>query len=84
MSVIDIAKQRNITTGTVENHLSEFVATGEVNVFDFLSPGELDEIREAVKKVGDNEATLSVIKSNLGDAISYAQVRMGLSYLKKQ
>jgi hypothetical protein len=82
MSVIDIAKQRNITTGTVETHLSEFVATGEVNVFDFLSPSELDEIRKAVEKTGDKEATISIVKSYLGEAISYAQVRMGLSYLK--
>lgn len=81
LSVIDIAKQRGITTGTVESHLSDFISTGQVNVFDFLSQRDIDEIQKAVVELDTTD--LKPIKIKLGEALSYSQIKMGLSYLAK-
>ena len=81
MDVIAIAKQRGITTGTVESHLAEFVGTGQVNVFDFLSQRDIDEIQKAVVELDTTD--LKPIKEKMGEALSYSQVKMGLSYLAK-
>jgi uncharacterized protein YpbB len=81
MDVIAIAKQRGITTGTVEGHLAEFVGTGQVNVFDFLSQRDIDEIQKAVAELDTTD--LKPIKEKMGEALSYSQVKMGLSYLAK-
>lgn len=81
LSLIDIAKQRGITTGTVESHLSDFISTGQVNVFDFLSQRDIDEIQKAVVELDTTD--LKPIKIKLGEALSYSQIKMGLSYLAK-
>jgi hypothetical protein len=81
MDVIEIAKQRGITTGTVESHLAEFVGTGQVNVFDFLSQRDIDEIQKVVIEL--DTIDLKPIKEKMGEALSYSQVKMGLSYLAK-
>ena len=81
MDVIAIAKQRGITTGTVESHLADFISTGQVNVFDFLSQRDIDEIQKAVVELDTTD--LKPIKVKLGEALSYSQVKMGLSYLAK-
>jgi DNA-binding NarL/FixJ family response regulator len=79
LSVIEIAKQRGITTGTVENHLADFISTGQVNVFDFLSQRDLDEIQQAITLL--DTTNLTPIKQKLGQALSYTQLKMGISYL---
>ena len=81
LSVIDIAKQRGITTGTVENHLADFISTGQVNVFDFLSQRDLDEIKQAISLL--DTTNLTPIKQKLGEALSYTQLKMGISYLNQ-
>ena len=81
LSVIEIAKQRGITTGTVENHLADFISTGQVNVFDFLSQRDLDEIQQAITLL--DTTNLTPIKQKLGEALSYTQLKMGISYLAK-
>jgi hypothetical protein len=81
LSIIDIAKQRGITTGTVESHLADFITTGQVNVFDFLSQRDLDKIQEAITLLDTNN--LTPIKQKLGEALSYTQLKMGISYLNQ-
>ncbi len=81
LSVIEIAKQRGITTGTVENHLADFISNGQVNVFDFLSQRDIDEIQKAIIELDTTD--LKPIKVKMGEALSYSQVKMGLSYLAK-
>jgi hypothetical protein len=79
LSIIDIAKQRGITTGTVETHLADFITTGQVNIFDFLSQRDLDKIQEAITLL--DTTNLTPIKQKLGEALSYTQLKMGISYI---
>jgi hypothetical protein len=80
MNVNQIAAQRGITTGTVENHLADFVASGEVNIFDFLSQAQLDEIEQATRQAGFG--TYTAVKQKVHESITYSQIRMAFNYLK--
>lgn len=81
MTVEEIAKQRGFAVGTIEGHLSEFVASGEVNVFDFITKQILDEVRAAVEKAGSDSYTR--IKQEVSDSITFMHIRMACNYLKK-
>lgn len=79
MSVTEIAKQRDMSPVTIEGHLAEFVQSGEVNVFDFVNKEELDSVKTALAKLGNER--LTPIKNELGDRFSYGKIKMAISYL---
>jgi nucleoside-triphosphatase THEP1 len=81
MKIPEIAKQRDMAITTIEGHLAEFVQSGEVNIFDFVNKQELEEVKAAITKLGDER--LTPLKTELGDSYSYGKVRMAVSYLKK-
>ncbi|MCX6290373.1 MAG: helix-turn-helix domain-containing protein [Bacteroidetes bacterium] len=81
-TISEIAAQRGFAATTIESHLSEFVLTGEVNVFDFLNEDQISKIREAADEVGYEK--FSPIKQVVGDSISYGQIKMGLNYIKSK
>jgi hypothetical protein len=80
MKVPEIAKQRDMAVTTIETHLSEFVQSGEVNVFDFVSKNELEKVKVAMAKIGDERLTPLI--NELGSAFNYGKLRMALMYLK--
>jgi len=82
MKVDEIAKQRGMAVTTIEGHLAEFVATNEVNVFDFVSKEEMNKIKKACDKLGF--LLLGSIKNEVGETISYGQLRMAINYLKNK
>jgi hypothetical protein len=81
MSIPEIAKQRDMAMTTIESHLAEFIPSGEVNVFDFVTEKELEKVKTALAKLGDER--LTPLKAELGDSFSYGKLRMAVSYLKK-
>ncbi len=81
LTAAEIAKQRALALTTIENHLAGFVATGEVNVFDFVNEELIIKVQQAKEKLGGEQ--LTPIKQLLGDEVSYTQVRFALSYLKR-
>ncbi len=79
-SIAAIAKERNLAVGTIENHLTRFIATGEVSLDQFVSLEKLEVIREAIIKFGDSMA-LSPIKEYLGEDYSYGEIRAVMAAL---
>ncbi|MGB5013344.1 MAG: DNA helicase RecQ [Pyrinomonadaceae bacterium] len=73
-SISAIAKERNLSVSTIENHLSRFVATGEIALDQFVSLEKVDPIRAAILKFSDGNA-LSPIKEYLGEDYSYGEIR---------
>ncbi|MFI5221694.1 MAG: helix-turn-helix domain-containing protein [Bacteroidia bacterium] len=82
MKIEEIAKQRGMANSTIEGHLAEFVSSGELNVFDFVSEEQLDKIKTVTGNLGYN--LLGSIKNEVGDSISYGQIRMAVNYLKNK
>lgn len=81
-TIDEIAQQRGMAASTIESHLSEYIATGEVNVFDFVNEELLMEIEMAMKQI--TEEGFKPLKEKLGDKVTYGQLRMANNYLKAQ
>jgi hypothetical protein len=80
-TVEEIVQERGMATTTIEGHLAEYVTTGEVNIFDFVSEALLAEIKAAMAELETEQ--LNPLKAKLGDAVTYGQLRMAVNYLKK-
>jgi len=79
-TVKEIAKEREITSQTVENHLGHYVETGELKISEFTN----DETVKTVKNYFEKhpETNLSEAKNALPDEITWAQLKMVQRYMR--
>ncbi|MGN6568028.1 MAG: DNA helicase RecQ [Flavipsychrobacter sp.] len=82
-TIPEIASLRGIAASTVESHLAAFVASGELNVEQFMPRQKLHHIIEMIKTSGQT-AALKPIKDLLSDDYSYGEIKMALEYYKAQ
>lgn len=80
-SIEEIASERDLVKGTIESHLIFFIATGEIDIKDLVKEETLHKISEAMAALGD--VSSAVIKENLGDSVTYGEIRAVLNYHKK-
>ncbi len=73
----EIAKIRGLAISTIEGHLAEKIASGEIQPEELLSAEKISLISTIVR--ADEEATLRELKESLGEGIEYAEIR----YVKK-
>lgn len=73
-TIAEIAAERSLQPGTVENHLARFISTGEVELHQLVPFEKVAAIRNAVLKFND-EGALSPIKDFLGEDYSYGEIR---------
>ena len=71
-----IAKERNFSRITVENHIVEIVKCGFYDAEDFADKEHLETIREYFEEVGDT--SLSAARDVLGNEYSYFELKLGL------
>ncbi|MDR0891931.1 MAG: helix-turn-helix domain-containing protein [Mediterranea sp.] len=77
MTIDEIAKQRELVTGTIAGHLEGYVRSGEIKVEQVVSAEHIDKIRRYHQAHAD--AGVTDIKVALGDEVSYADVRFVLA-----
>ncbi len=82
-SIADIAAERGMVTGTIEGHLSSFIATGEINITDLVSREQLDIICKVMNEA-EETTSLSEIKTTLGNDFSYGAIRATREWLRIQ
>jgi len=75
--ISEIAAERSLTAGTIENHLASFVETGEINLNDLVPEKKQQLILDAVSIHGS--ASHSAIIKDLPEDISYGDIRMVLA-----
>ncbi len=74
-SIEEIARERNLKTGTIMNHLTELIEAGEnVDVERLLSPERQRVIFDALQALGGD--VLKPVKEFLGDDYSYDEIRL--------
>lgn len=78
----EIAKRRGLTRGTIESHLAQFVARGELDVHAVLSPETVAEIQRFLAQ--NPQATISVAKARFGDKYSHGVLRMVIGHVQVQ
>lgn len=79
-SVEEIAKLRNLAVTTIQSHLANFVATGEIEASEFMDLNKIDPIIEVAKRKGI--ASLRTIKEELGEGFSYFEIHIALAHTK--
>lgn len=81
-TIEEIAAERGMVVSTVENHLSGFVSSGELDVHDFISDEKLQDVLDAIMELDTEQ--LAPLKSFLGDSYSYGEIRMAVAYYQKE
>ena len=77
-SIAEIAAERELTATTIEGHLAHFIGLGEVDIYEVLDQKMIEEGTTYFKTSKDQ--SLSEAKNHFGEAFSYGQLRMLLSY----
>jgi hypothetical protein len=74
----EIARLRNMAVSTIEGHLSQYVASGDISVTELVEPFKIDAILKVISEVGAD--SMGVIKHKLGDGFTYADVRAVMAH----
>lgn len=69
-----IADQRKLSIGTIMDHLAKLVASGWINIHDFILPTKIEQIEKAIKKA--NSIKLSDIKDHCPEDITYFDIKI--------
>ena len=79
----EIAAERSLTVGTVENHLAHFVEQGELEIGEVVSSQHQKIIRGIVKTF--NKAySLSEVKNLLPNDYTYAEIKFVIADMKRE
>jgi uncharacterized protein YpbB len=79
-TVAEIASERNLAIGTIEAHLAYFIARRELDISEFLTKEQVDEIADFFS--ARNTESLAEAKAHFGERFMYGQLRMVLEHLK--
>lgn len=84
-SIESIAKRRSLKTTTVEDHLSQFVETGDLPVEQFVSKDKINQILEFFDK--NHTLKINDAKHHFGSQVSFSDlkfVQKHMLYLKDE
>ncbi|MEO5909232.1 MAG: helix-turn-helix domain-containing protein, partial [Pelobium sp.] len=79
-SVEEIATIRDFTVGTIETHLTHFITTQEISIFDFMDKIKVDKIIEYILE--NKPASMNDTKAAMGNEISYGEIRAVMKHLE--
>jgi GTPase SAR1 family protein len=79
-SIDEIAKERGFTRGTIESHLFYYIGTGDLDIFSLIEKKKVKHLEAFFENTQTD--SLSEAKAKLGEAYSYAEIRMVRAYLK--
>jgi uncharacterized protein YpbB len=78
-SIAEIASKRMLTTQTIEGHLSKYVRSGEIRIEELVNMEKIALIEAALQ--GYNSGSITPIKQQLGEAISFGEIRLVMAGL---
>ncbi|WP_051259670.1 DNA helicase RecQ [Epilithonimonas tenax] len=81
-SVEEIAKTRNLSINTIQNHLVNFVAVGTIKPNELMDVNKIEPIIELAKT--QSIPSLKSIKDELGDDFSYFEIHIAIAYHQSQ
>lgn len=83
MSIKDIAANRQLTEQTIYNHIGQLIENGRLHLDDFLPLERQSEILELVNG-RDLEGALGLVKEDLGETVTWKELRLFRSGLRYQ
>ncbi len=79
-TIEEIAKERNLTAGTIEGHLAYFIETGELDINDLVSKDKQKLILDTSLRIKNTAA--AAIKEFLTGKVTYGEIRMVIASLQ--
>ena len=79
-TVKEIAKERSLTTNTVESHLSSYIPSGEIDVLELIPLKKYKKMVNAIEEV--EFKNLTELKEKVDKSYSYMELRMVLKSLE--
>ncbi len=79
-SVMEITEIRQMATSTIEGHLAQAVASGNLSAADILAEDKIKTIHQAAQQVSENG--LKSLKDFLGDSFSYSDIKIAMACFK--
>lgn len=82
MSISDIASERSLTKPTIENHLTHFISSGEIDINDIVPQEHQRKIAATICQF-DGAYTLSDIKERLPQEYTYAEIKFTMAAMER-
>ncbi len=79
-SLEEIASERALSPGTIESHLAHYVGLGKLDIKLFIAEEKLKKMLEYFESVENK--SFGAAKARFGEAITYGELRMAMSYLE--
>ena len=83
MKVKEIAEFRELTTGTISNHLLHYVQTGDIKLQELVDQEKINYITAHLQKLPSLPQGVKEIKEKLGEYASYDEIRFVFEVYKK-
>jgi len=77
--VAEIAAERGLAVSTILSHLSEFVASGHLEIADLVDGERYKVIAQALEK--EKEKSFGEIRASLGDLYDYTEIKLVAAHL---
>lgn len=82
-TVVQIAEKRGLNPVTIEGHLARYVASGDIDVHDFIDGDTLEKVEEYLAGHPEEKA-LKPIYEYFDSKISYGALRMAIAAIRKE
>lgn len=82
-TVAQIAEKRGLNPSTIEGHLVRYVASGDIDVHDFIDGDTLEKVEEYLAGHPEEKA-LKPIYEHFDSKISYGALRMAIAAIRKE
>jgi hypothetical protein len=79
-TIPEIAVERKMAVSTIEGHLAHFVGTGQLSIFQLVTPDRVKVIVEYLKT--HRGKNLSEIRTGLNNQYSFGEIRLLLKHLE--
>lgn len=80
LSIARIAVDRGLAISTIEGHLAYFVSTGEIGIDKMLADDKRMLIEKKIHELSGK--SLKELKTSLGEAVSYGEIKLVLAHLQ--
>ena len=77
LSIKEIAKERSLTVGTIENHLANYISSGDIDVLELIPLKRYKNIRNQVEEAGEVKG-LTALKEKVDGSVTYMELKMVL------
>lgn len=78
-NIKDIADERKLTIQTIYNHIAKLIGEGKIDITEIIPKSKLSQLQHLFERHTD--ATLTEIKAEADDAISWEELRVYKAYL---